>query len=164
MIRLLEQDPAIRKVALGSASGFLAFGFGSGLSRYAPGTVGTLAAVPVAMVLKQLPAAAYWPVLLLLFLLGIRLCGDCSRRLGRKDPGGIVWDEIVAYCMTVAFIPFQWAWWLAAFGLFRLFDILKPWPIKSLEKRFGGGMGIMLDDVVAAVMAMAVLALAERFF
>jgi len=92
-----------------------------------------------------------------LFLIGIPLCGAASRMLGRHDPGNIVWDEMVGYWLTVAFVPVSWAWWLAAFVAFRLFDILKPWPIRQLERRLGGGLGIMVDDVVAAVYAMAVL-------
>ena len=154
----------MRKVALGTPAGFLAFGFGSGLSRYAPGTVGTVAAIPLALILKSLPAAWFWPLLVGSFLLGIYLCDVSARRLGQHDPGGIVWDEMVAYWLTVAFIPLSWPWWLAAFALFRLFDILKPWPISYVEKRFGGGLGIMLDDVIAAVFAMALLALARSIF
>jgi phosphatidylglycerophosphatase A len=98
-----------------------------------------------------------------MFLLGIHVCGVSSRRLGRHDPGGIVWDEMVAFWLTVAFLPMSWPWWLAAFALFRFFDIFKPWPIRLVEKRFGGGLGIMLDDIVAAVYAMIVLALLARF-
>jgi phosphatidylglycerophosphatase A len=155
---LLEQDADLRRVALHSPAGLLAFGFGSGLSRYAPGTVGTVAAVPLAVLLRQLPPALFWVVLVLLFALGVAVCGMASRALGRHDPGGIVWDEMVAYCLTVALLPLDWAWWLAAFVLFRAFDILKPWPIRWVERRAGGGLGIMLDDVLAALYAMAVLA------
>jgi phosphatidylglycerophosphatase A len=163
MISILDQDPAARRVALGTPAGFLAFGFGSGLSRYAPGTMGTLAAIPFAFLLKSLPMAWFWLLLAGLFLAGIHLCDVSSRRLGQHDPGGIVWDEMVAYCLTVAFLPLSWPWWLAAFALFRFFDILKPWPIHLVEKRFSGGLGIMLDDIVAAVYAMAILAVAARF-
>jgi phosphatidylglycerophosphatase A len=98
-----------------------------------------------------------------LFLAGIHLCDISARRLGQHDPGGIVWDEMVAYWLTVAFLPLSWPWWLAAFALFRFFDILKPWPIRLVEKRFSGGLGIMLDDIVAAVYAMVILAVAARF-
>ena len=152
-----EKSPTEREVAFGTPTGFLAYGFGSGLAPKAPGTAGTLAAVPLAVPLKLLPVAWFWPLLLLMFLLGIYLCGATSRRLGRHDPGGIVWDEMVAYWLTVAFVPLHWTWLAAGFALFRLFDILKPWPIRSVEKRFGGGLGIMLDDVVAALFAMALL-------
>lgn len=98
-------------------------------------------------------------MLLTLFLLGVYLCGTTARRLGKHDPGGIVWDEMVAYWLVVAFIPAQWPWLLAAFILFRLFDILKPWPIKQSETLFSGGLGIMVDDIIAALYAMAILAI-----
>jgi len=159
MIRLIDQDSAVRKVALGTLPGFLAFGFGSGLSRFAPGTMGTLAAIPFAFLLKSLPVLVFWPVLAGLFLLGVKICTISSRRLGQHDPGGIVWDEMVAYWLTVAFLPVSWPWWLAAFFLFRFFDILKPWPVNWAENRFGDGLGIMLDDIFAALYAMAILGL-----
>ena len=159
VIALLEQDKELRRVALRTPQGLLAFGFGSGLARHAPGTVGTIAAVPFAILLKLLPSMFYWPVLALLFLLGIYICGITATRLGKHDPGGIVWDEMVAYWLTVSFLPVQWTWWLAAFVLFRLFDIVKPWPIRQSEKLFKGGLGIMVDDIIAAFYAMAILAL-----
>jgi phosphatidylglycerophosphatase A len=152
--------PSPREVAFSGPAGFLAFGFGSGLSPVAPGTAGTLAAVPLAWLLKQMPVIWLWPALILLFLAGIYLCGAASRQLGQHDPGGIVWDEMVAYWLTVAVFPLHWAWLLGAFVLFRLFDIVKPWPIRAVERRFGGGLGIMLDDVLAAVYAILVLYLA----
>jgi len=157
MNRLIDPDLAVRRVALGTWPGFLAFGFGSGLSRYAPGTMGTIAAIPFALLLKTLPALVFWPLLAGLFLLGVKICTISSRQLGRHDPGGIVWDEMVAYWLTVAFLPVSWPWWLAAFVLFRFFDILKPWPIRWAENRFSDGLGIMLDDIFAALYAMAML-------
>ena len=156
--------PSSRDLALGTPAGFLAFGFGSGLSPQAPGTMGTLAAIPLAIVFKLLPVFVFWPLLLLLFFLGIYLCDVTSKRLGENDPGGIVWDEMVAYWLTVAFVPLDWAWLAAAFLLFRVFDIFKPWPIRQVEKRFGGGLGIMLDDIVAALYAMALLQVAMLYF
>ena len=159
---LLEQRRDLRKVALGTPAGFLAFGFGSGLARFAPGTMGTIAAIPCAIALKTLPLAVYLPVVLVLFLLGIYICGVTARRLGKHDPGGIVWDEMVAYWLTVAFVPAHWAWWMAAFALFRLFDIMKPWPIRQSEKFFKGGLGIMVDDIIAALYAMAILTIFLR--
>lgn len=157
MTGLLTSDAAQRRVALHTWTGFLAFGFGSGLSRFAPGTMGTLAAIPFAFLLKLLPMPAFWVVLLLLFMAGVYLCEVSSQRLGLHDPGGIVWDEMVAYWLTVAFVPMAWPWWLLAFVLFRLFDIVKPWPIRQVEKKFDGGLGIMLDDIVAALYAMLIL-------
>lgn len=149
---------AIRKIALGSPSGFLAFGFGSGLSPFAPGTAGTLVAIPFAFVLKELGYAGFWITLVLLFLAGIKLCAHVSHKLGCHDHGGIVWDEMVGYWLAVAFVPLQWQWLLAAFLLFRFFDIVKPWPIRYIDKKVGGGFGIMIDDVLAAIFTMIVMA------
>ena len=162
MTSLLNQDPALRRLALRTPEGLLAFGFGAGLSRHAPGTAGTILAVPPGLLLINLPPGVYWSILVLCFLLGIYVCGVCSEKLGVEDPGAIVWDEMVAFWLTVAFVPLSWPWWLAAFVLFRFFDIVKPWPIPALEKRLHGGLGIMFDDVVAAVYAMVILALAAR--
>jgi phosphatidylglycerophosphatase A len=152
-----ETDAETRRVALRTPAGLFAFGFGSGLARFAPGTMGTLAAVPFALLLKQLPGFAYGAALAALFLAGVWFCGAASRALGRHDPGGIVWDEMVGYWLTVALLPPAWGWWLAAFVLFRVFDILKPWPIRQAERSFGGGWGIMLDDVLAALYALLAL-------
>ncbi|QSR36520.1 phosphatidylglycerophosphatase A [Marinobacterium iners] len=136
---------------------FLAFGLGSGASPKAPGTAGTLAAVPLWYLLAQTPLAMYLLLVLLAFMIGIWLCGRTSRDLGVHDHGGIVWDEFVGYWITMIAVPVDWVWALAGFILFRLFDILKPWPIGPVDKRVHGGLGIMLDDVLAGVMAAAVL-------
>lgn len=162
MSGLLNRDPGMRDVALGTPEGFLAFGLGTGLFRFAPGTMGTALAVPVAILLKALPPLLFWLLLAAAFAVGVHICGATARKLGDQDPGGIVWDEMVAFWLTVAFIPMEWAWWLAAFVLFRAFDILKPWPIRALERRIKGGLGIMIDDLLAALYAMAVLALARQ--
>jgi len=146
----------------GSPAGFLAFGFGSGLSPVAPGTMGTLVAIPFAIMLKSLDTMVFWAVLTLLFVAGIRLCAYASRKLGTHDHGGIVWDEMVGYWLSVAFVPLQWHWLLAAFVLFRFFDIIKPWPIRQIDRKIGGGFGIMLDDALAAVFTLALLGLARQ--
>lgn len=159
---LIVQDAELRRIGLRTPAGFLAFGLGSGLSRYAPGTAGTLAAIPFGLLLKQLPPSLFWAALAVLFLAGIPLCGAVSRSLGRSDPGNIVWDEMVGFWLTVALVPVSWLWWAAAFAAFRLFDIIKPWPIRQIEKRFGGGLGIMLDDVLAALYAMLALYVFQR--
>jgi phosphatidylglycerophosphatase A len=153
-----------RQVALTTPDGFLAFGFGTGLLTRAPGTMGTLAAVPFAFLLKLLGAAALWLVLLALFLFGAWLCGRVSARLGVDDYGGIVWDEMVGYWLAVALVPLHWGWLLAGLVLFRFFDIVKPWPISELEDSFSGGMGIMLDDAAAAIYCMILLAGANYAF
>jgi len=145
-----------RHLALKTPGGFLAFGFGSGLLTRAPGTVGTLAAVPIAFLLGYLGWNGI-PFLAAAFLSGLWACSRTTRELGVEDYGGIVWDEMVSYWIVTAFLPFHWAWYLAGFVLFRAFDILKPWPISLLEEYFQGGWGIMLDDVAAAVYTLLVL-------
>jgi len=153
----------LKKVVFGSPAGFLAFGFGSGLSPFAPGTMGTLVAVPFLFALKGLGNTGFWIVLALLFGLGVLLCGQVSRKLGVHDHGGIVWDEMVGYWLSAAFVPLQWPWLLAAFLLFRFFDILKPWPIRQLDKKVSGGFGIMIDDIVAALFTVIILAVLQNF-
>lgn len=160
---VLPGPPALSKIVFGSPSGFLAFGFGSGLSPFAPGTMGTLVAIPFIFVLKSLGNVGFWVALVLLFLLGISLCGQVSRKLGVHDHGGIVWDEMVGYWLAVAFVPLQWPWLLAGFLLFRFFDIVKPWPIRYLDKKIHGGFGIMIDDVLAALFTVILLAVSQAF-
>ncbi len=155
---------AIKKVALGSPSGLLAFGFGSGLSPFAPGTMGTVVAIPFVFALKSLGTPGFWIALLLLFLLGIQICGHVSRKLGMHDHGGIVWDEMVGYWLAIAFVPLQWHWLLAAFVLFRFFDIYKPWPIRQLDQKVSGGFGIMIDDILAALFTIIVLAVLQSWW
>ncbi|NOR20958.1 MAG: phosphatidylglycerophosphatase A, partial [Xanthomonadales bacterium] len=139
-------------------------GFGSGLSPFAPGTMGTLVAIPFAIALKSLSVTGFWIALVLMFLLGIRVCARVSRKLGVHDHGGIVWDEIVGYCLSVALVPLKWQWFLAAFILFRFFDIYKPWPIRQLDRKVSGGLGIMIDDVVAALFTIIILAVLQAFW
>ena len=136
---------------------FLSLGFGTGLAPKAPGTFGTLAGIPLYWLLQPLPLAGYLAVTLLLGLLGIWLCGHTARALGVHDHGGIVWDEIVGLLITLIAVPPDWRWLLAGFLLFRLFDILKPWPIRWLDHRVGGGFGIMIDDVLAGLFALICL-------
>lgn len=138
---------------------WLAFGFGSGLSPWAPGTAGTLAAIPLYLLLAQLPLALYLALLVLLFLIGIWACDRTSADLGVHDAPAIVWDEFVGFFITMAAAPAGWIWIPIGFLLFRLFDILKPWPIGWLDRQVEGGLGIMLDDVLAGAMAWLVLQL-----
>ena len=131
----------------------LSVGFGSGLAPKAPGTFGTIAALPFWYVLQFLPPAYYVVVLILAFILGVYLCGATADALGVHDHGGIVWDEFVGYWITMFMAPAGWFWVLLGFGLFRLLDIVKPWPISWVDKELKGGLGIMLDDVLAGIMA-----------
>ncbi len=136
---------------------FLAFGLGSGAAPKAPGTFGTLAAVPLWYLMAQTSLPIYLALTLAAFVIGIWLCGRTSRDLGVHDHGGIVWDEFVGYWITMIAVPVDWIWALLGFILFRLFDIWKPWPIRPVDRRVHGGLGIMLDDVLAGVFAALVL-------
>lgn len=131
----------------------LALGFGAGLSPKAPGTVGTLVGVAGYAFIEPLGWRAHGLIVLLAALAGIWICGESARRLGVHDHGGIVWDEIVGYWLTMWLAPPGWSWMLAGFVLFRFFDIVKPWPIRVLDRRVHGGFGIMVDDLVAGVFA-----------
>ena len=132
---------------------FLAFGFGRGLSPRAPGTVGTLMAVPLWLLLSQLSAPVYWSIILIAAVLGIYICGAAAKQLQVHDHPGIVWDEFVGFWIVMPFVP-SGPWSLAlGFLLFRFFDVIKPWPISLMDKKIGGGLGIMLDDVIAGIAA-----------
>ncbi len=135
----------------------LSLGLGSGLAPRAPGTFGTLVAVPLYLLLSGLSPLHYFLVCLGAVLVGIWLCGATARALGVHDHPGIVWDEIAGYLLTMLAVPPGWIWVLLGFVLFRLFDIWKPWPIRRLDRSVPGGFGIMLDDVVAAVYASVVM-------
>ncbi len=141
---------------------FLAFGLGSGAAPRAPGTFGTLAAMPFILLWQQLPPGGYALVLVLSTLLGIWLCHRTSADLGVHDHGGIVWDEFVGVWIALWLAPTGWGWLIAGFLLFRLFDIWKPWPIGWVDRRVHGGLGIMLDDIIAGFMALGVLLIAEQ--
>jgi phosphatidylglycerophosphatase A len=138
----------------------LAFGFGSGLSPPAPGTAGTLAAIPIYWFIADWPLLEYSAFILVTAVLGIWICGAASRQLNVHDHGGIVWDEFVGYWITMWAVPVDWVWILAGFVVFRILDIAKPWPISVLDKKVGGGFGIMIDDILAGVLACIVLHIA----
>ena len=136
---------------------FLAFGFGSGLAPRAPGTAGSLAAIPLYLALGRLPFAVYLALVILISLAGIWICQRASDELGVHDHPGIVWDEFAGFLVTMIPAPLSWLWVLVGFALFRLFDICKPWPISWVDRRCKGGLGIMLDDLIAGGFAAAVL-------
>ena len=136
---------------------FLAFGLGSGAAPKAPGTFGTLAAIPLWLLFADLPILSYIALIVVTSLVGIWLCGQTSKDLGVHDHGGIVWDEFVGLWITYIALPEGWVWVLFGFLLFRLFDIWKPWPIGWADRKVNGGLGIMLDDILAGFMALGVL-------
>ncbi|MEE4302705.1 MAG: phosphatidylglycerophosphatase A [Wenzhouxiangella sp.] len=152
-----------REIALKSPDGLLAFGFGSGLSPVAPGTAGSLAAVPLALPLLLLPMPAALIVIAAAFVFGVWICGRVGHRLGVHDHSGIVFDEFVGLWLILVCIPAHWAWWLAAFAVFRVFDAAKPWPISWFDKRIHGGLGVMLDDLLAAGFSLACLLAVQAF-
>lgn len=135
----------------------LAFGFGSGLAPKAPGTFGSLVGVLFAWL--ALPLALEWRIGIGLVLVaaGIWICGESARRIGVHDHPGIVWDEMAAIYLALLVAPPQMGLWALYFLAFRLFDIWKPWPISDLDHRLKGGLGIMLDDLVAALYAAVLL-------
>ncbi len=135
----------------------LAFGFGSGLAPKAPGTFGTLMAIPFYLLLSQLPIMVYVAVVTVAFIVGIYLCGKTADDLGVHDHPGIVWDEFVGFWITMLAAPAGLLWLLIGFLLFRLFDIWKPWPIKLFDKNMETGLGIMIDDVLAGIYALIIL-------
>ncbi len=142
---------------------FLALGFGSGLLPKAPGTFGTVAAIPIYLLLSPLSLSGYLVAVLLISVTGIAICDYTSKQLHVHDHPAIVFDEIAGYLLTMTALPFGVWWMLAGFVAFRFFDIVKPWPISWLDKHVRGGIGIMVDDVLAGVMACLVLQLLHGF-
>lgn len=140
---------------------FIAFGFGSGLAPVAPGTFGSLVAIPIAWwLLPVLSSAAYAGVIIASFALGVWACGVTGRALGIADYGGIVWDEIVAMLIVLWAVPLTPAWIVAAFLLFRVFDIIKLPPANYFDRHWKNGLGVMMDDIAAAGHTLIVLAAA----
>lgn len=143
---------------------FIAFGFGSGLMPWAPGTFGTLAAIPLYLLLVTLPWGLYAIITFTFLVLGVWVSDKVSKDLGLHDYKGIVWDEVVGYLLTMFLAPQGFLWVVLGFILFRFFDILKPYPIRLIDERVGNGLGIMLDDVAAAIPAWLIMqALAWSF-
>lgn len=152
------------KFTLSNPVHFLALGFGSGLIKPAPGTWGTLSAVPLYLVLLLFMTSSsmlYLSIVVVSFIVGVYLCGQTANDVGVHDHGAIVWDEIVGFLITMAFVPLTWPNVVLGFVLFRFFDIIKPWPIKLLDQHVHGGFGIMIDDVLAGIFAWALLMLAQ---
>ncbi len=159
--------PAQRSVLLGHPAGWIALGFGSGLSPFAPGTAGSLAALIPWFVLRGVNPIAYAVFLVATFALGVWACDWAVRKTNIEDPSFVVWDEFVG--QWIALLPLvivaRSAWWMiAGFILFRIFDIWKPWPVSLADRDIGGGLGVMLDDVIAGAYAAIVLGAALVVF
>ena len=138
---------------------FLALGFGSGLAPKAPGTFGTLAAIPVFLILTMLSPLLYAIAVVILTIAGIYICGKAADDVGVHDHPAIVWDEFIGFFITMFMVPVSWQSILVGFILFRFFDIFKPWPISFIDKKMTGGLGIMFDDVLAGLFALAIMQL-----
>ena len=153
-----------RAFLLAHPAHLIALGFGSGLAPKAPGTVGTVLGLPLFWAITAISPDLPNQLILIAatFLLGIWACARTGRALGVADHGGMVWDEIVAFALVLLLTPPGWLWMLAAFALFRLFDIVKPWPIRFFDARLKNGFGVMFDDLLAAGYAIACLQLAAH--
>lgn len=166
--RAIPKPPA--ELILTTPEHLIAFGFGAGLVPKAPGTFGTLVGLPFWFFLQFSTPEYYLVACGLLFVFGCWVCGESARLLGVHDYGGIVFDEIVGFLIACApLLPAlnltqdsTWLWLFAVFALFRFFDILKPWPIRWLDKHVRGGFGIMLDDVLAGIYSAICLLAAVR--
>ena len=141
----------------------LSFGFGSGLSPFASGTFGTLAAIPFYYYMQSMPLGYYLIMVLTTFALGVYVCDVTTKALGVHDHGAIVWDEFVGYFITMIAVPTGWSYIIAGFFLFRVFDVFKPWPIHILDEKVSGGFGIMIDDVLAGVYSLVCMHLLIYF-
>ncbi|MFK7793728.1 MAG: phosphatidylglycerophosphatase A [Gammaproteobacteria bacterium] len=147
------------KTILSNPIHLIAFGFGSGLAPKAPGTFGTLVAIPLYLLLEPLSLINFLLVVTLLSLFSFYIAGKSAEILGIHDHGGIVIDEICGYLITMTLAPAGWQWIIIGFVLFRIFDIWKPWPINYLDKKVSGGVGIVLDDLMAGIYALLSLEL-----
>ena len=156
----MKTNPKIpARTVLTDPVNFLAFGFGTGLAPVAPGTFGSLPGVLLFWLTLDFGLYVQLGVVVLLVLAGVWICGESARRIGVHDHGGIVCDEIAGMYITLLVAPVTVTGWVLAFVFFRAADIVKPWPIRDLDHRIHGGLGIMLDDLVAALYAALLLAL-----
>ncbi len=153
MTKISVKRPPIPARLLKNPVHLISLGFGSGMSPIASGTIGTLAAIPLYLLMAPLHLWFYTLVTLLLLVLGIWTCGQTTKALGVEDHQGIVWDEVIGYLITMAAITPSIVSVLMGFFLFRFFDIFKIWPASWAERRFSGGLGIMFDDVMAGIYA-----------
>jgi len=141
----------------------IALGFGTGLAPFAPGTAGTLLAFPLYFLLNPwLSPLSFFGAIVVFFGIGVWACERTGRDLGIPDHGGMNWDEVVAMLLVLMFTPEDWAWWGLAFVAFRFFDVVKPPPIRYVDRKIKGGLGVMFDDIVAAFYTLLVLAVVKR--
>jgi phosphatidylglycerophosphatase A len=149
-----------RRILLGNPAGWIAVGFGSGLSPIAPGTVGSLVALLPWFLLREMSVWLYLAVLVAMFVVGVWACQWVVTRLHIDDPSFVVWDEFVGQWIALiplVVMPRSWLWIFVGFILFRIFDIWKPWPVSWADRNVNGGVGVMLDDLIAGIYAAAAL-------
>ncbi len=144
-------NSSVTSIVIRNPVHLLSFGFGAGLSPVAPGTMGTLAAIPIFLLLATFSPMIYLILVVIMFFIGCWCSSLTAETLGVHDHPGIVIDEIVGYLITMIYVPITWYWVILGFLLFRIFDIWKPWPISIADRQVKGGLGIMLDDVLAAL-------------
>tara|TARA_R110002096_G_scaffold6305_15_gene29335 strand:- start:1703 stop:2191 length:489 start_codon:yes stop_codon:yes gene_type:complete len=156
---MTESNKNLARTVIRDPVHILAFGFGTGLAPFAPGTFGSLPGVLLFWVTLPFGLYVQCGVAAAIILAGVWICGESARRIGVHDHGGIVWDEIAGMYLTLFFAPVSVLGWVLAFVFFRLMDIVKPWPIRDLDHRLEGGLGIMLDDLAAALYAAVLLGL-----
>jgi len=143
---------------------FIALGFGTGLAPVAPGTVGSLLAFPLFLLLEAwLPPLSVFGVIVVLFGVGVWACERTGRDLGISDHSGMNWDEVVAMLLILLLTPVDWVWRGFAFFAFRVFDVVKPPPIRYIDRAVKGGLGVMADDILAAFYTLLVMAVAKQF-
>lgn len=150
---LKHKDPALAKLSLTNPFHFLALGFGSGLAPKAPGTFGTLAALPLYWLMMDLSLSLFVAITVIITVVGFWICDKTAKDMQVHDHGAIVWDEVAGMLITMIAAPVSLTSVAVGFVLFRFFDIVKPWPIKLLDRHVDGGFGIMIDDVLAGIFA-----------
>jgi phosphatidylglycerophosphatase A len=156
--------PTLR-FTVGHPAHFIALGFGTGLAPVAPGTAGTLLAFPIYMLLDAwLDPPELFAVIATFFVIGVWACGRTGRDLGIADHSAMNWDEVVAMLLVLLVAPAEWEWWALAFGAFRFFDVVKPPPIRHIDRTMKGGLGVMFDDIVAAFYTLLLVAAVKRMF
>ncbi|MDE2422874.1 MAG: phosphatidylglycerophosphatase A [Betaproteobacteria bacterium] len=148
--------PNLKQLLFSDWRHFLSLGLGAGLSVKGPGTVGTLVAFPLYFLLMPLNSSISWAIAVFLLLLGIYICDFTAALLKVEDPSAVVWDEIVAFLIMLLWVKPHGIGLLWAFLLFRIFDIWKPFPICWADRHVKGGLGIMLDDILAMLFAVGV--------
>ena len=157
MVMHIHNNPPVPLQLLLHPAHFLSLGFGSGLSPWMPGTAGSAAGVLLFLLLAGLGWLSYLLIVIALLLAGVYLCGKTAAALKAHDHSAIVWDEIVGILITFFMLPKEGWWMVSGFLLFRFFDIVKPWPISLADRHVKGGLGIMLDDVIAALFALLII-------